>query len=218
MESRRIEAGSWTIVDTDTHPEGRPVTEYDVAPLGRVQLYWIPLGAGAHVVRLSGKIFEALSAGRQRRSPCALYHSALAVTVSEGRFVIEMTPVVDAGGKARGVVAEGAVGAGWAGHLRVFRYEIRCWRGGIIPDESHAQSMVHVHADQAGARHLVELVSSVPTPVWGRDELNAGEMLNSNSVTSWLLSRGGVDMATIGLPAGGRALDWDTGLVVAARP
>ena len=25
-----------------------------------VDLYWIPLGAGAHVVRISGKIFEAL--------------------------------------------------------------------------------------------------------------------------------------------------------------
>ncbi len=27
-----------------------------------VDLYWIPLGAGQHVVRLSGRLFEAISA------------------------------------------------------------------------------------------------------------------------------------------------------------
>jgi hypothetical protein len=31
-------------------------------PPGAVDLYWIPLGAGAHVVRVSGKLFEAASA------------------------------------------------------------------------------------------------------------------------------------------------------------
>jgi hypothetical protein len=29
------------------------------APSGTVDLYWIPLGAGAHAVRLSGRLFEA---------------------------------------------------------------------------------------------------------------------------------------------------------------
>ena len=33
-----------------------------------------------------------------------------------------------------------------------------------------------------GARRLLDLVATVPTPVWGRDELDAGEMWNSNSV------------------------------------
>jgi hypothetical protein len=48
---------------------------------GVVDLYWIPLGAGAHVVRVSGKVFEAVSAFVQRRGRCDLYHSALVVHV-----------------------------------------------------------------------------------------------------------------------------------------
>jgi len=57
-------------------------------PIG-VDLLWIPLGAGAHVVRVSGKVFEACSALVQRRPPCALYHSALEVTLPAGRYVVE---------------------------------------------------------------------------------------------------------------------------------
>jgi len=30
-------------------------------PSAVVDLYWIPLGAGAHVVRLSGKLYEAIT-------------------------------------------------------------------------------------------------------------------------------------------------------------
>ena len=55
---------------------------------GAVDLYWIPLGAGANVVRVSGKVFEAVSALAQRRGRCDLYHSALVVHVPS-RFVIE---------------------------------------------------------------------------------------------------------------------------------
>jgi len=49
-------------------------------------------------------------------------------------FVIEQAPVSDLGGGQRGVVAEGAVGSRWAGRFRIFRYEIRVWAGGNIPD------------------------------------------------------------------------------------
>ena len=45
-----------------------------------VELLWIPLGAGQHVVRLSGRAFEAISAVIQHRHPSDLYHSALVVT------------------------------------------------------------------------------------------------------------------------------------------
>jgi hypothetical protein len=57
----------------------------------------------------------------------------------------------------------------------------------------------------------------VPTPVWGRDELETGDMWNSNSVTSWLISRSGMDGDAIHPPLGGRAPGWRAGLVVAAR-
>jgi hypothetical protein len=98
-----------------------------------VDLYWLPLGAGGHFVRLNGRLYEAVAARLQRRPAYDLYHSALQVEVPEGTFVIEQAPVHDWSGKDRGVVAEGAVGARWAGRFRIFRYEIRFWRGGHIP-------------------------------------------------------------------------------------
>ncbi len=139
-----------------------------------LDLYWIPLGAGHHVVRISGKIYEALSALVQRRPRCPLFHSALVATVPEGRFVIEMTEIRDARGAERGVVAEGAVGTRWLGQFRLFRYEIRRWREGVIPDISYAvQSPVRITDDLAITRDLLELVPFVPRAVWGRDELEA---------------------------------------------
>jgi hypothetical protein len=182
-----------------------------------VDLLWIPLGAGQSVVRGSGRLFEAVLALVTRRRTFELYHSALAVTVPAGRSVIEMTPIPDRNGEQRGVVGEGRVGTNWLGRFRPFRYEIRCWRGGVIPDESEAVSTVMVSVDPACAERLLDLVPSVPTPVWGRDELDAGEMWNSNSVVSWLLARSGVDTALLGPPPGGRAPGWNAGLVVAAR-
>jgi hypothetical protein len=182
-----------------------------------LQLFWIPLGAGQVVVRASGRSFEALSATVQRRPACALYHSALAVRVPEGRFVIEMAPIPDVHGDRRGVVAEGPVGTRWAGRLRVFRYEIRRWLAGVIPDEAVAIAVLDIDIDVDGARRLLDLVPAVPTPVWGRDELRAGEMWNSNSVTSWLLRGAGVDTGPLGPPEGGRAPGWNAGLVVAER-
>ncbi len=185
---------------------------------GAIDLYWIPLGAGAHVVRLSGKVYEAITAFIGRRSRCARYHTALEVGVFDGRFVIESAPIRDSDGRERGVVAEGPVGTRWAGRFRLFRYEIRRWRGGSIPDASEAVGgRVRVASDLARAQHVLDLVPSVPTPVWGRDELHTGDMWNSNSLISWLLVRAGVDAQDLKPPPGGRAPGWDAGLVVARR-
>jgi hypothetical protein len=182
-----------------------------------VELLWIPLGEGQRVVRLSGHAFEVLSAIAQRRPACDLYHSALIVTVPDARYVIEMTPVPDGHGDRRGVVAEGAVGSKWLGKLRPFRYEIHRWSNGVIPDADHAVASMTLHLDLAHAQRLLAVVPHVPTPVWGRDELGAGEMWNSNSVTSWILHRSGIDTAQIAPPIGGRAPGWNSGLVVASR-
>jgi hypothetical protein len=95
-----------------------------------VDLYWLPLGAGGHSVRLNGRIFEAVVARLERRPPCDLYHSALVVRVPEGRFVVEQAPIFDGHGAERGVVAEGAVGSRWASRFRLFRYELR--RGAAV--------------------------------------------------------------------------------------
>ena len=56
-----------------------------------------------------------------------------------------------------------------------------------------------------------------PNATWGRDELRTGEMWNSNSLVSWLLSRSGHDTDSVVLPFRGRAPGWSAGLVVAAR-
>jgi hypothetical protein len=181
-----------------------------------VDLYWLPLGAGGHFVRLNGRLYEALTARVQRRPAYDLYHSALQVEVPDGTFVIEQAPVHDWSGKQRGVVAEGPVGARWAGRLRIFRYEIRLWPGGHIPDVAEAvDSPRRLTNDEACARRVLDVVRQVPTPVWGRDQLDAGEMWNSNSVIAWTLARSGIDTESIQPPAGGRAPGWHAGLVVA---
>ena len=191
--------------------------EEDV-PVATVLLYWIPLGAGASVVRASGRLFESMCALLRRRRPCDLYHSALEVVVSGGRFVIEMAPAGDANREQRGAVAGGPVGTAWAGRNKVFRYEVRCWRNGHLPDAHLAVGgPVALVADSETAVRLIDLVSSVPTPVWGRDQLGTGEMWNSNSVTAWLLASAGVDTAELQPPQGGRAPGWGAGLAMAAR-
>lgn len=183
-----------------------------------IDLYWLPLGAGGNFVRFNGRIYEALKARLDRRPACELYHSALMIFVPEGRYVIENTPVIDDRGPGRGVVAEGPVGARWAGRFRVFRYELRRWRDGVIADIGDAvDSPRRLSGDLHEARRLLDLVPQMPNLVWGRDELGAGEMWNSNSMISWLITRTGLDARSIKPPAGGRAPGWNAGIVVAAR-
>ena len=170
-------------------------------------------------MRLNGRIFEAAAARLQRRSANDLYHSALVVKAPAGEFVIEQAPIRDGNGVLRGVVAEGAVGSRWAAQpLRIFRYEIRCWRDGVIPDIDEAvASPQRLTDDPLLAQRVLELVPSVPTPVWGRDELRTGDMWNSNSVISWLIVRSGIGIESVHPPSGGRAPGWGAGLVVARR-
>ena len=182
-----------------------------------LELLWIPLGAGGAVVKLNGRIFERLSAIAARRPACELYHSALVVHLPEGRSVIEVAPRPDWEREVRGVVADGAVGLRWLGRFLVFRYEVRRWLGGMLPDEGFAVSSVRIELELDRARHVIDLLPTVPAPVWGRDELDAGEMWNSNSVVSWVLCRAGIDLAPFVVPVGGRAPGWDAGIVIAAR-
>ena len=183
-----------------------------------VDLYWLPLGAGGHFVRLNGRVYEAAVALAERRPVCDLYHSALEVRFAAARFVIESAPVCDARGEQRGVVAGGPVGARWAGRYRIFRYEIRRWRDGNIPDIDKAvESPRRLTDEGASARRVLELVPQVPAPVWGRDDLKTGEMWNSNSLTAWLIARSGIDAESIQPPAAGRAPGWRAGVVVARR-
>ncbi len=58
-----------------------------------MDLYWLPLGAGGHFVRVNGKIYERLVALRHHRQPCDLYHSALQLHLGGTTYAIEMGPV-----------------------------------------------------------------------------------------------------------------------------
>jgi hypothetical protein len=200
-------------------PSRVPEVSVDLS-LSYVDLYWLPLGAGAggQCVRGSGRGYEALAAIRGHRAPLDLYHSALIVQVDETAYAIEMAPVWAVRDPARGVVSEGPVGCPSWGRSRLFRYEIRCWRDGTIPDAAAAvESPRRLSTDRATARTVLELVPTFPALTWGRDELRTGEMWNSNSLTSWLLARSGHHTDAIRPPVGGRAPGWAAGLTVASR-
>lgn len=185
--------------------------------MATVDLWWLPLGAGGHAVRRYGRAYEAVAAAMQRRPRRALYHAGLEVIASGERYVIEVAPIPDGhGARTRGVVAEGPVGARWAGRRRLFRYEVRRWPGGDIPDLGWAVGdPLRLSEDAATAERVLALVPDVPTLVWGRDELGAGDMWNSNSVVAWLLAGAGLDAAAVVPPRGGRAPGWRAGLVAA---
>jgi hypothetical protein len=183
-----------------------------------VNLFWIPLGAGGHSVRFNGRVFEAIAAARQHRRRRDLYHVALVVGLDGEEYTIELAPSPNADEASRGVVGTGAVGSRRLGWLRLFRYEIRCGRGGSIPDLGAAVGgPQRLTGDPRVARRMLDLVAAVPRPVWGRDELAAGDMWNSNSVIAWLISTSGLPTGDIRPPANGRAPGWQAGLDVARR-
>ena len=169
-------------------------------------------------MKWNGRVYEAIKARLEGRPRFDLYHAALQVHLAGDAYVIEQAPEPDLSGERRGVVAEGPVGARWAGRFRIFRYEIRVWRGGNIPDIAEAvDSPRRLTDDEARARQVLDVVRQVPRLVWGRDEFGTGEMWNSNSVIAWLLATAGLPADRIPLPECGRAPGWEAGLVVATR-
>lgn len=181
-----------------------------------VTLHWLPLGAGGRVVRLCGAAWERTLARIEGRVPRPIFHAALEVAFDSVARTIEIAPVVNSLPDQRGVVATGPVGARWAGRWAIFRYELRCWPGGRIPDlEFETTAPVILSRSEEVAERLAELAPHVPMLVWGRDESGYGDMWNSNSVIAWLLARAGIDPSRLGPPDGGRAPGWRAGLMAA---
>lgn len=186
-----------------------------------LDLYWIPLGAGDRpgqgVVRFCGRVFETFTALLDRRPRQRLFHAALVATSDDETVYVEMAPVPDGNGrKERGVVAEGAVGMRWLGRLRLFRYEVRRWSNGDIPDLADAiDSPVRITDAPERVAEVLDGLAEVPAPVWGRDAFGTGEMWNSNSVIAWALARFDLHDAAGAPPEGGRAPGWSSGIAAA---
>ena len=171
-----------------------------------VDLYWLPLGAGGHSVRLNG-IASSRPSPRalQRRARRDLYHAALEVRRPDG-------PVGDRAGALPG--ADGAR-ARRRGRGRRWGCEPRA--GCACSATRSAAGVDGVDPRRRGGRRqpappdrrpasapggCSSSCRSVPTPVWGRDELRAGEMWNSNSLVSWLIARTGLDVDVDPAPPG----------------
>jgi hypothetical protein len=185
-----------------------------------VDLYWIPLGAGTAlpIVRWSGRLFEAGVARRAGRQPQDLYHAALEIWLDDVRHTVEMAPAWGEGHGRDGVVGHGPVGLKLLGRSRFFRYEVRRWRDGLIPDLAEAVGgLTRVAEDTVRTVAVLEAVSTFPCSTWGRDELKTGDMWNSNSLVAWALTRGGVDVSSVTPPTGGRAPGWSAGVIAASR-
>ncbi len=185
-----------------------------------VDLCWIPLGAGSIVptVRWSGRLYEAIDARRSGRKPRDLYHAALQVFLDGERFTLEMAPAWGRSHGGPGVVGTGPVGFRVLGRSRFFRYEVRRWREGVIPDLEHAvNGPLRVSDDTATTRGVLDSALDFPTATWGRDAFGTGDMWNSNSLVAWSLHSAGLDAQHLGPPNDGRAPGWSAGIVAASR-
>lgn len=177
----------------------------------------MPVGAGTpRLQRASLRLWEAFEAARARRTRTVLYHSALKLHTEGRTRTLELMPAfIDS---ASPPLLTGPVGAGLAGRLRVFRYQLVCTDVEALPDEQWAVESPQVLAhDESVARAIIALAPAVPPYTWGRRVRGTSEMWTSDSVISWLLLRAGVDLAAMHIPAGGRAPGWEAGLEVASR-
>ncbi len=68
-------------------------------------LFWLPLGAGGHVVRWNGLLYERWTARCENRASVALFHCGLMLRLDDITYAVEMGPVwnvSDGGGRAPG--------------------------------------------------------------------------------------------------------------------
>src|SRR5690606_29819383 len=160
---------------------------------------------GSGFVRLNGRIYERTEARREGREPLDIYHTALEVSTRHRRYVVEtMWPSPGADTASRGVVLGGPVFSGLLGRWRTFRYEVRRWPDGVLPDAAEAiGGPQQLSGDTDDAERLLDMADAIPPLIWGRDQLDVGEMWNSNSVIAWLLATTGLSMPAIRPPDGG---------------
>ncbi|MFD3789931.1 hypothetical protein [Streptomyces cyaneofuscatus] len=126
-------------------------------------LWWLPVGAGGRVVVRTSRWWETLTARREHREPQPLFHAALEVLSDGRRLINEMGPAWGQSSPSRGVVATGPVGWEALGRWRLFRYEVRCWPEGLLPDRGLAVGAPQqIALTPDGARSLLARVSTAP--------------------------------------------------------
>ncbi|HEU4319637.1 MAG TPA: hypothetical protein VFS66_06110 [Acidimicrobiia bacterium] len=185
----------------------------------RIVLHWIPVGAGGNgAVTLNARLYERVHAWHDRRPARTLLHTALEIYVDGTHTVVECAwPSPNSDTQSRGVVGEGPVFARWLGRFRPFRYEIRFWKDGLISDRAYATDVTELVADREIVMQARDWVSRVPLSTWGRDDLDVGDMWNSNSVVAYVLAGAGFDVIELASTVAGRAPGLLAGVVAAGR-
>jgi hypothetical protein len=182
----------------------------------QLTLYWIPVASGTRLPfqRWSLALYEAVAALLARRPRGQLYHAALKITVDGVTRTLEMAP--EGQGRGQAPLVSGPVGDPRAARFRIFRYGLHCLEAASLPDEQYAVAVLNLSGDCDTARRVLDLAPRVPGYTWGRRAPGTREMWTSDSVTSWLLTRAGLETASLRVPASGRAPGWQAGIEVAA--
>ncbi|MFN8616707.1 MAG: hypothetical protein U0837_06390 [Dehalococcoidia bacterium] len=179
-------------------------------------LYWIPVGAGTRFQKASLVLYESVTAFVSRRPRQRLVHGGLVCVLDGEPFTVELMPA-PAGPNHRDEVT-GPVGAGFAGRLRLFRYQVCLLPNASLPDEQWAvEPPVRMTEDAETVRKLIEASHAVPAYTWGRRRPGHPEMWTSDSALAWILGRAGLHPEQLAVPAGCRAPGWFAGLAEAAR-
>ena len=178
-----------------------------------IDLYWIPVGAGKHLQSWSLALYEFLAAVCARRPRATLYHGALKIRLRGRSQTIELMTVPRR--QPNPPLMTGPLWIRGADRWRLFRYQLYSADSDRFPDEKWAVgSPKRLTTDPATVERLLESAPALPSHTWGRRAAGTTEMWTSDSATSWLLARSGIDLSQITLPEDGRAPGWKAGAEV----
>ena len=148
---------------------------------------------------------------------CDLYHSALEVHVPEARFVIEQAPAWRRRRRARRR-RRGPGRHPRAGRFRLFRYEVRRWRDGVIPDAAEAVESPHAPERRDRLRAATARAGAGDADArMGPRRTGTGEMWNSTRSSRGSSCAVVSTSSPLAPPRGGRAPGWNAGIVIARR-
>lgn len=184
-----------------------------------LELFWLPLGAGGHSVRVNGKVYEALLARAQRRASRDLYHAALVAELPDGH------PLSRSGPSGTGSPAP-PIAARWCrARSACVRWAVAVvpLRGAALAGRSHPGPRVR-RGRPASSHRRRGRRTTCPR----RRDRRAGADLGPRRARArgdvelqlrhtWVLVRAGLDPSEVQPPSSGRAPGFDAGLAAARR-